>query len=165
MKEKQKNVDVVINRAWIIYFLIGVFMLALGVVFLPEWISMLFFVIGIAFLMITVFFEPVKYEFADDGINFKGVMWQLAYIKYGHIYTLLVHWEWFGDSWILSELTQYYELYGPCEEKFKTHYGLRITKTKKTTELLKQHCPLKFSKPEERRKPVHRKRKPHQKKK
>ncbi len=165
MKEKHINIDVVINRAWIIYFFIGVFMLVLGVVFLPEWLSILFFVTGIAFLIIIVLFEPVKYEFTGDGIKFKGVIWQLAYIKYGHIHTVLVNWEWVGDSWFLSELTQYYELYGPCEEKFKTHYGLRITKTKKTTELLKHNCPLKFLKPEEKRKPMHRKRKKHQKKK
>lgn len=163
--KKDNNIDVVINRAWIIYFLISLLMLALGIMSLSGWISILFFALGVGFLIIAVFFEPFKYEFVDDGIKFKGIIWQLAYIKYGHIRTILLHWEWFGRSWILSELTQYYELYGPCEEKFKTYYGLCITKTKKTTELLKQHCPLKFPKPEEKRKPLQRKRKQHQKKK
>ena len=165
MGQSESKANIVVNRAWIIYFVIGVLMLVLGAIFIivvSKWICIWFFVTGVIFFIIAIFFEPMKYEFDDKGIKFKGVIWQLGYIKYEHIRTILVSWEWVADSWASFE---YYELYGPCEEKFKTTQGLRVTKTKKTTRILKQYCPEKISKLEEEKKPVHRKRKTHQKRK
>ena len=146
MGQSESKANIVVNRAWIIYFVIGVLMLVLGAIFIivvSKWICIWFFVTGVIFFIIAIFFEPMKYEFDDKGIKFKGVIWQLGYIKYEHIRTILVSWEWVADSWASFE---YYELYGPCEEKFKTTQGLRVTKTKKTTRILKQYCPEKISK-------------------
>lgn len=163
-KKNEKKTVILINRAWIIYFVISVLMLIFGTIFIivSKWMFILLFVTSVVFFIITIFFEPMKYEFDDKGIKLKGVIWQLGYIKYEHIRGVLVLCEWVADPWVSFE---YYELYGPCEEKFKTTHGLRITKTKKTTRILKQYCPEKFSEPKVEKKPIYRKRKLHQKRK
>lgn len=149
---KAKNISknnsisqIVINRAWVINTIVGVVFLLLGIVMLPWFLGYVFVGVSVPFLVILVLlFESSIYVFDDKGITFVGVCFKLAYIKYEDVRDLFQRWEWYMDSLILSELTQYYELYGPAEKKFNTWMPLRITKTKKTTKLLKEFCPRRF---------------------
>lgn len=143
--KSNSSAQIVINRAWVINTVVGVVFLLLGIVMLPWFLGWVFIGFSVLFLAILVLlFESSIYVFDDKGITFVGVCFKLAYIKYEDVRDLLQRWEWYMDSLVLSNLTQYYELYGPAEEKFNTWMPLRITKTKKTTELLKEYCPRRF---------------------
>lgn len=72
---------------------------------------------------------------------------------------------WYYKTWLLHCFADYYEVFGKYEKKVRFLSNLKISKTKKITEILKNKCPLKFPEQKEKTKPMHRKRKPHQKKK
>ncbi len=144
------NSQIVINRTWVINTVVGVVFLLLGIVMLPWFLGYVFIGVSVPFIAIlTLLFESSIYVFDDKGVAFIGVCFNLAYIKYEDVRDLFQRWEWYMDSWILSKVTQYYELWGPAEEKFKSCQPLRITKTKKTTKLLKEYCPRRFQKLQE----------------
>ena len=168
-ESKTKNV-IIINRAWIFIVIevLGAVLLGSIFTFVNEWIGYVLIVIEVIILIVNALFECFSYEFTEEGVVFKGAFYDLGYIEYNNIKWIDERSSvWFKDSILFLWFVEYYNVSGTrCVKKFdRSDSGLMMIKTKKTTALLKQHCPLKFPEPKERAKPVHRKRKPHQKKK
>lgn len=170
LSKNENNANIyIINKTWIFLFVQGYFYCLLGVLgtFLADWLGIAVYIIGLIFICETVFFESFLYVFEKDGIAFKASFYDLGYIKYYNVKELYETVElWYYKTWLLHCFADYYEVFGKYEKKIRFRSELKISKTKKITEILKNKCPLKFQEPKEKTKPVHRKRrKPHQKRK
>ncbi len=169
LSENENNANIyIINKTWIMLFVQGYLYCLLGLLgtFLVDWLGIVVYIIGLIFIFETVFFESFLYVFEKDGIAFKASFYDLGYIKYDNVKEFYETVElWYYKTWLLHCFSDYYEVVGKYEKKFRFHSELKISKTKKITEILKNKCPLKFQEPKEKTKPVYRKRKPHQKRK
>lgn len=163
-KDRKTNNVIIINRAWLFVVIEALGAVILGSIFTfaNVWIGYVLIIVEVVILIVNALFECVSYEFTEDGIVFKGTFYDLGYIEYNNIRWIDEHSSvWFRDSILFLWFVDYYNISGPrCVKKFNCFdYDLMMIKTKKTTALLKQHCPLKFPEPKEKNKTCSQKKK------